>query len=334
MNKLLFLLVLTVGWAGCQGNSGFKLQAELDDVQSDTLWMVYDDPMLKIDTIYTENGKFTYETEADTLNLCRLLSSEGKSIPVFVSPKEKMKLTGSFDAPVISGEGENAVYGEFLKSIDEIRTDTAAVRMKAKEFVRTHLQSFASAYIIHQFFIQSTQPDLEELASILAPLDGMVKDSYILGGALESIADKNKTVNKDYVSYFSCKDRKGKYVAWNNAPDSYTLINFWASWDPQSLVVRDSLEQIARKLPEKQFRVLNLSLDYGKEQWYSQCKEDAERWVEVCDFKAWDNQVIRQNGVWRLPANILVDRNRKIIARDLFRQDLYEKVKQLTDASK
>ena len=74
MNKLLFLLVLTVGWAGCQGNSGFKLQAELDDVQSDTLWMVYDDPMLKIDTIYTENGKFTYETEADTLNLCRLLS--------------------------------------------------------------------------------------------------------------------------------------------------------------------------------------------------------------------------------------------------------------------
>ena len=103
-----------------------------------------------------------------------------------------MKLTGSFDTPVISGEGENAVYGEFLKSIDEIRTDTAVVRMKAKEFVRTHLQSFASAYIIHQFFIQSTQPDLEELASILAPLDGMVKDSYILGGALEAIADKTR----------------------------------------------------------------------------------------------------------------------------------------------
>ena len=56
---------------------------------------------------------------------------------------------------------------------------------------------------------------------------------------LKSIPPKDKIErNEEYLTYFSCKDRKGKYVSWSSSENNYTLLNFWASWDKASVSVR------------------------------------------------------------------------------------------------
>ena len=92
---------------------------------------------------------------------------------------------------------------------------------------------------------------------------------------------------------------------------------------------KKAAESVKKEFPEKKFRVLNISLDYEKKKWLEACKEDSKQWVEVCDYKGWSNQVVKQNNIHKLPANILIDRNRKVLGKDLTEKDLYTTVEQL-----
>lgn len=337
MRKILFFLIAVTGLISCKKKPEFVLQAELQDYPSDEILVVYDDPVSKLDTIVPKNGKFIYTFAPDTLTLFRLISPDnGQTIPVVADKSLHMNLTGTFDNPVISGDGENGEYGKFLESIQDIKDDRTAVSQKAEEFITLHPQSFISAYLINDYFVQVPQPDIEKIRSLIDPLGGSVKDSRVLGVVLKSMPTKDKNERDEkYLAYFSCKDRNGKYITWSSSTEnSYTLLNFWASWDKTSMAIRDSLTGMVKKLPEDKFRVLNISLDYEKKKWLDACKEDSKQWIEVCDYKGWGNQVVKQNNIDKLPTNILIDRNRKVIDKDLYGEALYTKVKQLTQEEK
>lgn len=336
MRKLASFIVAAVCLVSCKEKPDFVLQAELQDYPADEILVVYDDPVSKLDTIRKEEGKFTYTFIPDTLTLFRLVSPDGQIIPVFADKAQHVSITGTFTDPLIKGTGANSEYSEFLKSTESLKNDTAALAAKAEEFIRSHTQSFVSAYLIDRYFVQVPYPDIEKVRSLIDPLRGNIKDSRILGMALKSIPPKKKTEREDkYLAYFSCKDRNGKYISWNSSEkDSYTLLNFWASWDQSSLSVRDSLAKLTKELPEAKFKVLNISLDYEKDKWLRTCKDDSKQWIEVCDYKGWGNQVIKQNDIHKLPANILIDRNRKIMARDIYGEELRKLTKELTGKPK
>lgn len=332
MRKIVFLLIVVTGLISCKKKPEFVLQAELQDYPSEEILVVYDDPVSKLDTIVPQNGKFIYTFAPDTLTLFRLVSPDnGRTIPVVADKTLHMNLTGTFENPVISGDGENGEYGKFLESIQGIKNDRTAVLKKVEEYITLHPQSFISAYLINEYFVQVPQPDIEKIRSLIDPLGGSIKDSRILGVVLKSIPAKSKNERDDqYLAYFSCKDRNGKYIPWSNTTEnSYTLLNFWASWDKASITTRDSLYETAKKFPEDRFRVLNISLDYEKEKWLDACKDDSKQWIEVCDYKGWGNPIVKQNNINQLPTSILIDRSRKIIDKNLYGTALYTKVEQL-----
>lgn len=336
MRKILFFLTIVICLASCKKKPEFVLQGELQNYTSDEILVVYDDPVSKLDTIILKDGKFTYTFSPDTLTLFRLVSPDiARTIPVFADKTLHMTLKGKFENPIISGDGENGEYGKFLESLQNIKEDSTAITQKAKEFIIQHPHSFVSAYLINDYFVQVPHPDIEEIRTLIEPLGGNIKDSRILGVVLKSIPPKDKTERDEkYLTYFSCKDRNGKYVTWSTSENNYTLLNFWASWDKASVSVRDSLVQMIKKFPETKFRVLNISLDYEKKKWLEACKDDSKQWIEVCDYKGWSNQVVKQNNIHKLPANILIDRNRKVIAKDLEGKDLYTKAEQLIKEDK
>lgn len=133
MRKILFLLLVITSLISCKKKPEFVLQAELKDYTSDEILVVYDDPVSKLDTIVPKDGKFTYTFAPDTLTLFRLVSpNNGKTIPVVADKTLHMTLTGSFESPIISGDGENGEYGKFLESIQSIKDDHTAVSKKQR----------------------------------------------------------------------------------------------------------------------------------------------------------------------------------------------------------
>lgn len=308
------------------------LQAEMDGLADKPVLVVYDDPVSKLDTIFPREGRFDYAFVPDTTTLFRLVLLEtGETIPVFADKGQKMTLNGTFQSPTITGDGTNGEYGMALKEIQALK-DSASIVQAVEKFIQTHPSSFASAYLINQYFIQTSSPDTKKIERLIAPLTGDIKDSRILSVILKALPSQENNVqrNQEYVNYFSCKDREGKYISWAGEKGSYTLLNFWASWDKESLIRRDSLAKLVGKFPEKKFKILNISLDYEKGKWLEKCKKDTGQWIETCDFKGWSNPVVKQNQIHALPANILINNNRKIIDVQLDNQALYKKIEELT----
>ena len=321
----------TVCLCACKGNDKFLLQGQLSDCPYDEIWVVYDDPISKLDTIFPKEGKFKYELTPDTTTLFRLVVPGLKSIPMVAEKGDKVDMEGSLAEPVIVTKGANKVYADFLASLKGVKpTDEAA---KAEEVIRQNPQSFISAYLVDRYFVQQEKPDVKKIRELMAPLDGKVKDSRVLTTLYKVLQDeKDKPRGVETLGYFSYKDRNKKYISWSLPDGGYALINVWASWDTASRQLADSLKTVADKLPEGKFRVINVSIDNDSKTWLSACKDDSKKWVEVCDFKGWNTSVVQQSKIRAIPANFLIDKNRKIIKKDMFdHQELYKEVKRLLD---
>lgn len=331
--KKLYLLLLSVYLLfcldSCRQSDEFELKGELEGITSDMILVVFDDPDSKLDTIYPRGGKFTYAFSPDTLNTFRLVNDSGEVFPIFADKGWKVSVKGSFAHPEIKGDGPNNEYQEFLQSIHALK-DSAQICQQAENFIKSHPSSPASAYILYWYFSQSANPNLSLIARLTEPLTGKVKDCRVLNEVLQKLPEKEKSTST-YLNYLSVKKRNGEYLSWSSSgtQKQYSLINFWASWDKESIAIKDSLYALCEKFSKNNFRVVNVSLDYNKEEWGKNTQKDTEQWIEVCDYKGWNNQILKQQNIQRLPYNILIDRNRKILGSNLYGNALQTKMEAL-----
>lgn len=331
--KKLYLLLLSVYLLfcldSCRQSDEFELKGELEGITSDMILVVFDDPDSKLDTIYPRGGKFTYAFSPDTLNTFRLVNDSGEVFPIFADKGWKVSVKGSFAHPEIKGDGPNNEYQEFLQSIHALK-DSAQICQQAENFIKSHPSSPASAYILYWYFSQSANPNLSLIARLAEPLTGKVKDCRVLNEVLQKLSEKEKSTST-YLNYLSVKKRNGENLSWSSSgtQKQYSLINFWASWDKESIAIKDSLYALCEKFSKNNFRVVNFSLDYNKEEWEKNTQKDTEQWIEVCDYKGWNNQILKQQNIQRLPYNILIDRNRKILGSNLYGNALQTKMEAL-----
>ena len=84
-------------------------------------------------------------------------------------------------------------------------------------------------------------------------------------------------------------------------------MDFWASWNKESIATQDSLVSVQKALKKDKFVIISLSLDLDKKEWMEKIiQRDTTQWKQVCDFKGWNNSIVKQQGITRIPANILI----------------------------
>ena len=58
-------------------------------------------------------------------------------------------------------------------------------------------------------------------------------------------------------------------------------------------------------------------------------KKDKLTWQHVSDLKGWGNAAAKMYGIRAIPANLLLDKEGKILARNLYGSDLEKKLKEV-----
>jgi hypothetical protein len=112
------------------------------------------------------------------------------------------------------------------------------------------------------------------------------------------------------------------------------LVDFWASWHPQSVAEQDSLASVIKALKKEKFLICSVSLDLDKEAWLKASDRDTTQWKQICDFKGWNHPLIKDQNIQSLPCNLLLDKNKRIIARDIRGKELIDRVKELIKKDK
>ena len=111
-------------------------------------------------------------------------------------------------------------------------------------------------------------------------------------------------------------------------------MDFWASWNPESVAEQDSLARVIKALRNENFVVVSISLDYDKQTWMKASDRDTTQWIQLCDFKGWKNTTVEEQNIQSLPSNILLSPNKQISERNIRGQKLIDKIKQLTKDDK
>ncbi|MFK7808272.1 MAG: TlpA family protein disulfide reductase [Saprospiraceae bacterium] len=95
------------------------------------------------------------------------------------------------------------------------------------------------------------------------------------------------------------------------------LVDFWASWCGPCRRENPNVIKVYEKYKDKGFDVLGVSLDRSKDPWLKAIKKDQLPWHQISDLRGWKNEVAQLYSISSIPHTMLVDREGKIIARNL-----------------
>jgi thiol-disulfide isomerase/thioredoxin len=117
---------------------------------------------------------------------------------------------------------------------------------------------------------------------------------------------------------FSQSKQDGKPLKLSDLKGKVVLIDFWASWCGPCRRENPNVVKLYEKYQKNGFTVLSVSLDQNKDQWLAAVKKDNLTWPNhVSDLKGWSNEAAKQYKVTGIPFTVLVDKEGKIINKNL-----------------
>ena len=111
--------------------------------------------------------------------------------------------------------------------------------------------------------------------------------------------------------------------------NKYTLIDFWASWCGPCHTEMPTIVKAYDEYHSKGFEVVGVSLDHSKSDWVKGISDLNLPWPQMSDLKGWENAGARLYGVHAIPANVLVDQEGRIVAKNLRGEALLLKLAEL-----
>lgn len=125
-------------------------------------------------------------------------------------------------------------------------------------------------------------------------------------------------------------DRNGKERRLSNLRGKVVLIDFWASWCRPCRAENPNVVRIYNRYHDKGFEVFSVSLDNNRDAWLKAIEADGLVWENhVSDLRGWSSAGGRLYGISSIPATVLVDRDGKVLARNLRGQQLEQKLKEI-----
>jgi peroxiredoxin len=365
MKNFLALLIIVAFIASCNqpAKNAYTINGSVDTVFDGWAYLQnrLDGPLTTVDSVRLSSGSFTFSGTVDFPALYYINLKETRSlVPFFLEPaKINMEInTKNIDKTSISGSASQQAYDTYLNMLDQYnlrlrenyslyaraqelgefdkaaRFDSIIVDIDQqrsafiKEYIKTNNQSAITPYLLYRNLYNF---ELKELNETMSNLDTNLNASPYM----PFLADYLKTLKRTdigmlYVSFTMQDTTREKHLSVVDViGDNYLLVDFWASWCRPCREENPNLVAVYNDYKDKGFDILGVSLDREEGSWKKAIRDDKLTWHHVSDLLYWENRAAKIYGVRSIPANVLIDPNGIIIAKNLRGKALREKMEEI-----
>jgi peroxiredoxin len=122
---------------------------------------------------------------------------------------------------------------------------------------------------------------------------------------------------------------KGDSISLTSFKGKVVLLDFWASWCIPCRHSNKDLRKLYSAYHQQGFEIFGVSLDEEKSDWVKAIKKDKITWPQVIDNRGWEAVTAVQWNVQALPTSYLFNKKGQLVAMNLEREELEQKIKEL-----
>mgnify|MGYP002738683487 CR=1 FL=1 len=365
MRKLLLISAIAVVFAACQNKSEYTIHGSVaDDMyegQKVYLEEWTDSIMVAVDSTTIVNGKFEIKGQTDTpvLRFVTLGERDRKErSPLMVEPgtinvvydslfhisgsalndaytdfilKQKdltakiRSLSDQYNAAMVDGTMTDELDAELTSAYESVADEAKELNY---EFVKSNIDNEMGKYL---FMTSSSMFDVDQQKEILAMTDAEYKSRKNIKRIVDRIeASESVAIGKEFVD-FTMKNPEGEYVSLSDyvGNDKYVFVDFWASWCGPCRDEMPNVVNAYNKYKNKGLEIVGVSLDNDKDKWIQGIKDLNMAWPQMSDLKLWDSEVVKLYAIQSIPHTVLLDKEGKIIAKNLRGEMLDAKLAEL-----
>ena len=357
MKKIVLLIgMVLASFTFCRAQEGFKITAETSGVPDGKMLLISE----RGDTLATADmvgGKFEFTGRVDRAMAAYIMTADAKArIPLMIEnavfnviANEKMvyvdgggaaqELLRQFDAINASvkqeqqrmqSEAQKAYLEQNMPKMQALQSQFQKFVEKAQkqetELLQANGGSFVAAYVITN---SMRQVGLERLRERYNYLTDEVKSGAYGNVIAQQIALYESLEVGGTAPDFTAMTPEGDTLSLHSVKGKVKLLDFWASWCPPCRRENPNVVKAFNEYKDKNFTIVGISLDKDKSKWMKAIADDNLAWTHLSDLKYWDSEIPALYGVRGIPANVLLDPDGVIVAKNITGEDLHKKLKEV-----
>ena len=359
--KKIAIVLLALLMVGCSSEPEYTLSIEMPELGDKYMtlnkripgeWETLDSITLSADG----KGEFKGTVEAPEMMYLSVEDHQGM-LPVFIDHYD-YTITGTLeDLQVQADGGAQREFNQYKEQIeaytlkqDSLRAelskaqragDTVLLQSLIQQYyeingekgvydssyIADNPSSIVSLYLLRQSYHSYS---METLRKRLDAVDETMHSSTYFTELDEHVSRMERVqVGSSYVD-FELPTPEGEMLQLSElVGDGPLLIDFWAAWCNPCRRANPHVVAIYQDFSDRGFDILGVSLDNNREDWLKAIEVDNLTWHHVSDLEGWQSKAAGLYAVSSIPHTVLLDKEGTIVARNLSKEELREKLSEM-----